>query len=39
MVHYSTELIDLLSFYILGMSSIDKDPLLKSLDLLFSRVK
>ncbi|CAD8173429.1 unnamed protein product [Paramecium pentaurelia] len=39
MIHYSTELIDLLLFYIIGMSSIDQDPLLKSLDLLYFKLK
>lgn len=39
MVQYSTELIDLLLFYIVGMSSIDPAPLFKSLDLLYARLK
>ncbi|CAK82749.1 unnamed protein product (macronuclear) [Paramecium tetraurelia] len=39
MVNYSAELIDLLLFYIVGMSSIDQDPFLKSLDLLYARLK
>ncbi|CAD8123275.1 unnamed protein product [Paramecium sonneborni] len=39
MVNHSTELIDLLQFYIVGMSSIDQEPLKKSLDLLYNRLK